>query len=177
MKNIFAKLPRVLTILLAFAAAGLSVSTFLAYEYSLPKDVTCLAPEPGHEGETSSCQKVRESEFSSIAGIPVPYFGILYFLLISGVIIFGLIRYEKLTSKQKSYYRAALGLLIASGFIFEGIMSLIQIFVIKTICSWCAIIELLVVAITLTYLLHGIAVGAFKKQKWQRLFNKIFRKK
>ncbi len=60
---------------------GLTVSAYLAYEYSLSGPVNCPIDGGG-------CEIVRKSSYSSLLGIQLPYFGILFYLVLAFLSVF-----------------------------------------------------------------------------------------
>lgn len=105
--------------------AGLLVSAFLAYQYSQPKTVFC--PLGGN-----SCEIVRNSPYSNIFGIPLPFFGIVYYLLEGLILLF-------LIEKEQVILSKLLLLSSAFGFVFSIYLSFLEAFVIKAYCFWCVI--------------------------------------
>ena len=97
-------------------------------------------------GEGSSCQNVQNSVYGSIAGMKVSQIGLVSFIILLIVFIFW---------KDKKIFLICtlLGALTALYFI------IIQLFVLKTICSECMVIDLIAILIFL------IALFSFRKQR------------
>ena len=103
---------------------GLTISTYLAYEYSLPTVINC--PIGG-----TSCETVRQSAYSSILGIPMPHLGVAYYLTMA---ILSLLLVEGVKERllRKLQLLAALAAVV-----FSGYLTLLEGFVIKAYCIWC----------------------------------------
>ncbi len=124
MKRLLNDLKLINNLIFFFSLAGLFVSSYLAYEYSLPSSITC--PIGG-----SGCQTVRVSGFSEIMGISVPFFGILFYFVLSLFSVF-MITKEKDLGLQRIRF---LGIL--SGFVFSLYLTYLESFVINAYCFWC----------------------------------------
>ncbi|OGG13491.1 hypothetical protein A2773_03210 [Candidatus Gottesmanbacteria bacterium RIFCSPHIGHO2_01_FULL_39_10] len=80
----------------------------------------------------SGCEIVRKSSSSYPFGIPVPAFGLLgYAFLI-------LLSFVRTTATNKNFIYGQLGI-ATFGILFLGWFTYTEIFVIKAICTWCAI--------------------------------------
>lgn len=108
-----------------FSLLGLAVSIFLAYEYSQP---TINCPVFG-----GGCDSVRLSNYSSLFGVSLPYWGILFYAtLIVSCIIFTLKPFNYICLLGRLF-------LIAFGFVFGVYLTFLEAFVIKAFCMWCLI--------------------------------------
>ncbi|KKQ58792.1 hypothetical protein A3B42_01520 [Candidatus Daviesbacteria bacterium RIFCSPLOWO2_01_FULL_38_10] len=105
---------------------GLLVSAFLAYEYSRPEGITCPITGAG-------CDIVRNSAYSSMLGIQIPYYGIAFYLFVALLSIL-------LTNsfKKPIMYKLRL-VVILFGFIFGVYLTFLEAFVIKAFCFWCVV--------------------------------------
>ena len=102
--------------------AGVLVSVFLAYESLSSGTRACLTG--------ADCDVVRESRYSSIAGISVPLLGVAGYLLLLTVTLapFG----------KKKKWRLLLPLCVAA-VSFSIYLTYLEIFIINALCSWCLI--------------------------------------
>lgn len=129
----------ILIFMLVFALLGFVLSAYLAYEYNQPEPIGC----PVSSTSTNSCETVRQSPYSELFGIKLPFWGAAYFLTTIALITLNLFRDNK-----KFLY--GLIILTIAGLAFETTMTLIQIFIIEAICTWCIMTE--VASITLVAL-------------------------
>lgn len=126
------------TFMLLFVTAALGLSLFLAYEYYQPEPIGC----PLSAVSENDCETVRQSPYSSLFGVKLPvwgsmYFGLLFIILTSNII--GILKYK--------YSNTIIFVLALFGMIFETVMTLVQIFLIKALCKWCLMTETVVVAV------------------------------
>lgn len=112
-----------------FSLLGLLVSGYLAYEYSLPTSITC--PLTG-----SGCNTVRNSIYSTMLGISVPYFGIAYYALVAGLCVY-------LLEKQNTKLKILLFILGLTGFLLSLYLTFLEAFIIQAFCFWCIISAIL----------------------------------
>ena len=147
-----------LIILILVCVFGLFMSLFLTYEYYNPAPLVCTAP--AHPNLKSSCEEVRESPYAEIFGVKLPVWGSIYFtsaIVIEVIILFTYLTDRKLPegiiTKQKYLHILLLSILVM-GILFESTMTGIEIFVIKALCTWCAMIETVAILNLLIGLLY-----------------------
>lgn len=104
---------------------GLGISSFLAYEYSLISPINC--PLGG-----TSCDQVRQSVYSNIFGIPVPWWGIGYYIGMLTLVV-AVIEKETKVLKNLLFLGGLTGVLVSFYF------SYLEAFVINAWCFWCVI--------------------------------------
>lgn len=119
---------------------GLLVSGFLAFEYSLPRLITC--PLGG-----LSCDIVRNSPYSQMFGISVPVLGILFYFFLSTISLFSLENDFKLV-KKLTFVLSSIGILFSTYFTY------LEAFVIHAFCFWCLTSAIITVLIFLLSLLQ-----------------------
>lgn len=102
---------------------GFAVSFFLAYEYNQSGPVPC--PIGGN-----GCELVRQSEYSSLFGIFIPYYGILFYLVIAGICVW-------LVNKSVRILDIARLAISFVGFLFGVYLTYLEAFVIQAYCFWC----------------------------------------
>ncbi len=121
---------------IALSVLGLIVSLYLTYlHYSEGQTAFCA--------EGSQCDEVRQSDFSTILGIPVALFGLLGYALI---IVFSIISISK-KRRWLLLYILALG-----GVTFSAYLTYVELFVIKAVCKYCVISALIMTTIFLILL-------------------------
>ncbi|MBI2596744.1 hypothetical protein HYW41_01155 [Candidatus Daviesbacteria bacterium] len=72
---------RINRIIFVLSLIGLTVSAYLAYEYSLNSPIAC--PLTG-----SGCEVVKKSSYSKFLGIQLPYFGLVFYLVLASLSVF-----------------------------------------------------------------------------------------
>ena len=110
---------RVLRLLAALVAlAGIAVAGYLTWSRYGDGSVVC--PIGG------GCEKVQESEYAEIAGVPVALLG-----LVAYVVVLGLVAWDA------PLMRLAAAALALTGLLFSGYLLVVQLFVIDAFCVWC----------------------------------------
>ena len=117
---------RTLRLLAAFVAlVGIAVSGYLTWAHYGDGSVVC--PIGG------GCEKVQESEYAEIAGIPVAVLGLGAY-----VVLLGLIAWDT------SSCRLAAAAVAFIGFAFSGYLLVVQAFVLETFCVWCLVNDVVI---------------------------------
>lgn len=113
-------------LIFVFSLLGLLISAFLAYEYSRPEGITCPITGAG-------CDIVRNSAYSSMFGISLPFYGIAFYLFVAVLSIL-------LTNSSKKPIMYMLrSVIILFGFLFGLYLTGLEAFVIKAFCFWCVV--------------------------------------
>lgn len=106
--------------LAAFALAGLGVAIYLTvvkYSGGVP---TCSI--------IHGCQRVQDSAYAEISGMPIPILGIIgYTLILASLLVLG------------DRGRMLTALLALVGFGFSAYLTYLELFVIDALCQWCVI--------------------------------------
>lgn len=121
------------------ALAGIAVAGYLAWAHYADSAVVCVAG--------GSCEKVQESEYAAIAGVPVAVLGLAAY----GAIL-ALIAWDTPVARLAAAATAVVGLL------FSAYLLVLQLFVIDAICVWCLANDVLIapaLAITTALRLRG----------------------
>lgn len=111
--------------LLVSSLAGLVVSVYLLITYMGGGPIVC--------GVAHGCDVVRASEWSSMYGVPTPLLGVLFYLLMIGIVLFRTIAsaWKPLSLLRLTRVFAIIGLL-------ESIyLTYVQAAYIGAYCSWC----------------------------------------
>lgn len=132
------------TVMLLLSILGLVLSLFLAYEYSLPGDVTCAGDSVGGNG----CEVVRSSEYSYVGGVRLPLLGSLYFLALTVYLMF---RHAHSTSNRLE--KTILTTTLAGAALYEFYLMFVQISILNSVCLWCSLLGLIVFIMFIYYLL------------------------
>jgi uncharacterized membrane protein len=110
---------RALTVAMAvLAAAGLAVAGYLTYVHYSGAEPLCLA--------SGGCEKVQESRYAEVAGVPVALIGLAGYLAILGSL---LVRGD--TGRLLTAFMAFVGLA------FSGYLTYVELFTIEAVCQWC----------------------------------------
>ena len=119
-------------IIIIFAVVTLCISLFLAVSEALKITVPCDL--------TGGCEAVLTSKYSRIFGIPLAYLGIVF----SGsVILTGLLANHYLNFRRLFTWLLGFGALFSLGFL------IIQFFVLKSVCQYCLVVDVLTIAMFL----------------------------
>jgi uncharacterized membrane protein len=125
-------------VLIILSFVGFLVSVFLIYQYSRPEPTFCVTG-------SNSCDLVRNSPYSVVFGIDLPYLGAVYFLFLT---IYLYLRSMDKYAKAPDYI--LFGILMFGLFV-ETAYTYVQLFVIEAICFWCLTIELIVLIMAVLY--------------------------
>lgn len=98
------------------AVLGIGVSLYLTYVKFASNPFLC---------GFGDCGTVQASAYSSILGIPVAVFGIVYYFIL-------LILIQKQKRKWELYW-------LIWGILFSSYLTYIEVFVLKAICGWCVV--------------------------------------
>jgi len=80
----------------------------------------------------TGCETVRKSQYSYPFGIPVPFFGLV------GYSLMAILAYMRTTSPEKLPLKAILGI-ATFGVLFVSWFTYTELFIIKAVCTWCAV--------------------------------------
>jgi uncharacterized membrane protein len=117
---------RALRLTAAIAAlAGVGVAGYLTWAHYADSAVVCVAG--------GSCEKVQESEYASIAGVPVAVMGLAAYTA-----ILSLIAWDSPSARLSAATVALIGVL------FSAYLLVLQLFVIDAICIWCLVNDVLI---------------------------------
>ena len=116
-----------------FSLLGMAIAIYVLQSFLRKISIACL---------NSGCDQVRGNPASYIFNIPVPAFGLIGYSILA---IFSFLRSVKDTQKL---LRIILGI-STFGFFFVAWFTYTEIFVIKAICTWCAVSAILMTTIFL----------------------------
>ena len=126
-----ARLPHWLSWLFIIAASlGFLDATYLSVQHALsaggPLNVVCIVGAPG------TCNIVLQSIYAKIIGIPVAYFGMLYYATV-------LVLAVRLYRMRDSRAWHLLQIVTSVGFAFSLYFVYLQLVVLRNICMYCMI--------------------------------------
>lgn len=110
----------------AVALAGLAVAGYLTYVHYRPEALVCTA--------SGGCEVVQQSEYATLAGVPVALLGLLAYAAVLGLTIVDTPLTRTIT--------AAIALSAAG---FAAYLIALQAFVIDAWCIWCLVNDLVIV--------------------------------
>lgn len=118
---------RIRIILIVLSILGLGVSSYLAYVYMADIPVRC-----SEGGFLSGCKDVQKSEFAQFFSIPIPLFGVLFYLFI----LFDQTFLQKLHRRLYAW-RSFFWFVSLVAFLFSLYLTFLEAFVIEAWCIWC----------------------------------------
>lgn len=122
----------------AVALAGLVVSGYLTYVHYRPEALVCTA--------SGGCEQVQQSDYATLAGVPVALLGVIAYAVVLALTI-----RDTLTARTIT---AAIAVSAAG---FAVYLVALQAFVIDAWCIWCLVNDVLVVP-----LLAGLSLWRLK---------------
>lgn len=133
LNDMSSKINRVIFLL---ANAGILVALYLLWTYVTSTHIACT---------DQGCDLVRASSFSHLFGVPLPFFGVIFYIM---VIFFA---YLIGVGKNPFKIRSEILLFVTAGFgfIYSVYLTFLEAFVIHAFCDWClvsAIISTLIFA-------------------------------
>jgi uncharacterized membrane protein len=113
-------------IILVLSVLGIAVSIYLSWTYLSGSHIVCT---------THGCDAVRSSSYSKLFGIPMPIFGILFYLAIGFLALISQIGEKTFTIGVKRL------IIVVStfGFLYSVYLTSLEAFVIKAYCDWCLV--------------------------------------
>jgi uncharacterized membrane protein len=125
--------------MILLALAGLGVSAYLLWGYTVPgASLSC--------GGSSGCDTVKNSVYANLAGIPLPVIGLvsyqalLVLLLVQGQAFVGL-------RGGSAYIALAIFAISLIGVLYSAYLTYIELYVIYAICRWCVASAIIMVAL------------------------------
>ena len=103
--------------LILLALVGIAIAGYLTYVHARGFDPACTF---------GGCERVQNSEWARLAGVPVPYIGLFgYVSILVGLLVRG------------ELARLAVAAMTYIGFAFSMYLTYREIFDIRAICQWC----------------------------------------
>ncbi len=98
--------------------AGIGVAGYLTWAHFADQSVICV--------QGGGCEKVQESSYSEIAGIPVAMLGLASYLTVLALLLW-----------DAPIARLSAATLAVVGVFFGAYLVVVQLFVIDAVCVWC----------------------------------------
>lgn len=108
------------------AVAGIAVSTYLTYVHYQPEALVCTGG--------GGCEKVQDSEYATMAGIPIAVLGLAMWVAVAGLVAW-----------DAPIARTLTATLALASLAFAAYLVALQLFVIDAICVWCVINDVVLV--------------------------------
>jgi len=121
MAGIFINVGKQKLLVIIAALFGILISSYLGYKKITDTSLLC--------GSTFGCEAVQQSKYSTLLGIPMGIWGVIYYFVLSTLIAF-----------YKGKYASVVKFIwIMWGLLFSLYLTLLEIFVIESYCIWCLI--------------------------------------
>jgi uncharacterized membrane protein len=112
--------------LLVVCLAGTGVSAYLTWVHYEPASLICTGG--------GGCERVQESDYATIAGIPVAVLGLVAWVAALALAVW-----------DSAAARTALATLALAALAFVAYLVVLQLFVIDAVCVWCMVNDVLLV--------------------------------
>lgn len=110
-------------IIFILSLLGIAIAIYVLQSFLRKTPIVCL---------NSGCELVRKNPASYLFGIPVPAFGLV------GYTFLAILAFLRTTSDDRRLLKIILGI-AAGGVAFVTWFTYTEIFVIRAICTWCAV--------------------------------------
>jgi uncharacterized membrane protein len=121
------------------ALAGLGVAGYLTWVHYADLEPICA-------GGSGGCERVQNSEYAELAGVPVALLGLVGYAAILGSL-----------ALPGDAGRFAGALLALAGFGFSAWLTYVELFEIDAICQWCVVSAVLMIALAVVTSLRFVA--------------------
>jgi uncharacterized membrane protein len=117
--------------LLLLALAGMGVSAYLMWGYTVPgASLAC--------GGSHGCEAVKNSDYASLMGLPLPLIGLATYLTILVLLVLQR-RFGSSKSDWLSYIILAVFGISLTGVLYSAYLTYVELYVIYAICRWCVL--------------------------------------
>jgi uncharacterized membrane protein len=123
----------------ALSLAGLGVAGYLTWVHYADLEPICA-------GGSGGCERVQNSEYAELAGVPVALLGLIGYAAILGSL-----------ALPGDAGRFAGALLAFAGFGFSAWLTYVELFEIDAICQWCVVSAVLMTALAVVTSLRLVA--------------------
>jgi uncharacterized membrane protein len=105
--------------------AGIAVAGYLTWAHFADQSVICV--------QGGGCEKVQQSSYSEIAGIPVAVLGLASYLAVLALLVW-----------DAPIARLSAATIAVVGILFGAYLVVVQLFVIDAVCVWCMANDLVI---------------------------------
>ena len=130
-------------IIFILAIIGIVIAVYVTQSFLRQVGIVCV---------TSGCELVRKNPASYLAGVPVPSVGL------AGYSIIAILAFLRTTKNNKNLLKGIIGMTVF-GMAFTTWFTYTELFVIKGVCTWCAISTINM------YVLFGLAAKSYILEK------------
>lgn len=130
-------------IIFVLAIIGILIAAYVTQSFLRKVGIICA---------TGGCELVRKSPASYLWGVPVPSVGLV------GYSVIAILAFLRTTKKNENILKGIIGM-TAFGVAFTTWFTYTELFVIKGVCTWCAISTINM------YVLFGLAVKSYILEK------------
>lgn len=110
-------------IIFVLSILGILIAAYVLQGFIRKAPIVCI---------NTGCEVVRKSPYSYIFGIPVPAFGLIGYSLLA------FLTFLRTMSDEKKLLYGILGI-STFGFLFVSWFTYTELFVIRGVCTWCAV--------------------------------------
>jgi len=136
-------------IIFLLAVIGVMIAIYVLQGFIRKTSIVCL---------NTGCELVRKHPASYLFGIPVPSFGLIGYFLLA---VLSFLR----TLNEKAWHLKAMGGIALFGVSFVSWFTYTEIFVIKGICTWCAVSTVTMMVICALVIKSYVLTSAIQKKK------------
>ena len=128
-------------LMLLLALAGLGVSAYLMWGYTVPGATLAC-------GDSGGCETVKNRAYTNLGGLPLPVLGLASYLALLALL---LLQGYPLPNRPTwpAYIALAIFGISLAGVLYSTYLTYIELFVIAAICRWCVASAIIMVAIFL----------------------------
>ncbi len=130
-------------IIFVLAIIGILIAVYVTQSFLRKVGIICVS---------GGCELVRKSPASYLWGVPVPAVGLL------GYSVIAILAFLRTTNPAKGLLKGILGM-TAFGVVFTSWFTYTELFVIKGVCTWCAI------STVNMFVLFGLALKSYQLEK------------
>ena len=127
--------------------AGMAISGYLTYVHYSSSNLICLFG--------ARCDVVLTSSYAQMWGLPLSLFGLAMYFLIT---VLGLMMLRAGSTWEHLIALETYALALA-GVVFTGYLYYLEVFVLRSFCSWCIISSVVLVSILVLSIINFISIG------------------
>lgn len=126
-------------LIILLGIAGLAVSAYLMWGYTVPgATLSC--------GGSSGCETVKNSIYANLAGVPLPVLGLISYM---SLLVLLVLQKQSIIGQPgwSPYIALAIFGISLAGVLYSAYLTYIELFVIYAICRWCVASAMIMLAI------------------------------
>ena len=127
--------------LIALSVAGIAIAGYLSFvAFDADAEVFCTG--------VGDCNRVQESQYARVAGIPVAALGLAMYAVLLALTLARRLGLRPFGSTTARVLPAWIFALAFAGMLYSAYLTYLELFVINAICEWCVVSAIVVTAIT-----------------------------